>query len=221
MRVARVLLLILLLCGGCATTRPGALASVQATSDADRAGNVYLLRGFIGVFSSGINSLTEKLNAAGVRAHVYQDDQWKALAQTIRRRYAEATAREPLVLIGHSYGADDALRIARELEKSGVVVDLLITLDPVTPPRVPKNVRRCRNYFQSNGVADRLPWLRGVPVQASTSDQVMNIDLRKDRRDLLERDTNHFNIEKNQRVHAAVLDDVLQVCLQRTQRAAH
>jgi hypothetical protein len=70
-------------------------------------------------------------------------------------------------------------------------------------------------------VADRLPWLRGVPVQASTSDQVMNIDLRKDRRDLLERDTNHFNIEKNQRVHAAVLDDVLQVCLQRTQRAAH
>ena len=63
------------------------------------------------------------------------------------------------MLIGHSYGADDVVRVARELDKSNVPVDLLVTLDPVTPPPVPKNVRHALNIYQSNGARDALPFL--------------------------------------------------------------
>jgi pimeloyl-ACP methyl ester carboxylesterase len=150
---------------------------------------------------------------------VFQDDQWKRLAAAIRKRHGDngGTSREPLVLIGHSYGADDSIRIARELEKSGIDVDLLILMDPVTPPPVPLNVRACRNYYQSNGAADALPWLRGVAVKPAPEfvGRLDNIDLRRDRTDLLESKTNHFNIEKNEKLHAAIIEEVLATCPRR------
>src|SRR5690349_2226995 len=94
---------------GCAHTHPGNLAMVTPVSDQPRAGNVYLLRGWIGIFSGGIDQLTTSINENGVRAHVYQDDQWKSLTAAIKAKYANAPEVEPLVLIGHSYGADDAI----------------------------------------------------------------------------------------------------------------
>ncbi len=201
---------------GCATKtmKPGSLARVQPTSDKPRAGNAYLLRGFIGVFSAGVDRLTQQINETGIRAHVYQDDQWAALARTIRREYEGKSDAEPLVLIGHSYGADDVIRIARELDEANVRVDLLVTLDPVTPPPVPKNVRHAVNIYQSNGVWDALPFLRGVPVQhaSASATRVENFDIRTDRRDLLGRDTDHFNIEKNHKVHEEVVGYVLMTC---------
>lgn len=210
-------LTLLIVVTGCSSPRPGNLNKVQPLSDRPRAGNVYLLRGFIGVFSTGIDSLTRQINEAGIRANVYQDDQWLALARRIRQQYANASDPEPLVLVGHSYGADDVIRIARELSKSNIKVDLLVTLDPVTPPPVPSNVRHCINLYQSQGAWDRLPFLRGVAVQQAVpgAGKLENFDLRSDRLDLLEANTNHFNIEKKQRVHEEVVGHVLSVCVPR------
>src|SRR5687767_8719344 len=126
------LLALVLATTGCVSMKPGALARVRPVSDQPRAGNAYLLRGFIGVFSTGVDDLARQIDASGVRANVYQDDQWAALARTIAQKYKHARHAEPLVLIGHSYGADDVVRIARELDKANVPVDLLVTLDPVT-----------------------------------------------------------------------------------------
>ena len=113
---ASIAAIVLTFSTGCArSTRPGNLAYVQPTSDRPRAGNVYLLRGFIGIFSEGIDRLTQQINETGTRAVVYQDDQWSALARKIAQQYRDADDSEPLVLIGHSYGADDVVRIAREL----------------------------------------------------------------------------------------------------------
>jgi len=200
---------------GCAkTTRRGPLERVQRVSDQPRAGNAYLLRGFIGIFSEGIDHLSGQINQAGVRAQVYQDDQWAALARTIARQYQGKRDAEPLILIGHSYGADDVVRIARELDAANVPVDLLVTLDPVTPPPVPKNVRHALNIYQSNGARDALPFLRGVPVKpvASFAGRLDNFDIKKDRRDLLEPGTDHFNIEKKGAVQEEVLGHVLMTC---------
>ena len=138
---------------GCGSMKAGKMAWVAPESTAPRAGNVYLLRGWIGVFSTGVDDLTQKLNDNGVRANVYQDDQWRSLAGAIRKKYKN-TNHEPLILVGHSYGADDVVRISRELGRDNIKVDLLITLDPVTPPNVPANVRTCVNLYQSNGIAD-------------------------------------------------------------------
>src|SRR5688572_22494555 len=209
------LITLLAVSSGCtSSTRPGALARVQPVSDKPRAGNAYLLRGFIGIFSTGVDNLNEQINRSGVRAHVYQDDQWAALARQIAREYRRAPDAEPLVLIGHSYGADDVIRIARELDKASVPVDLLVTLDPVTPPPVPKNVHQALNIYQSNGAWDALPFLRGVSVKqdANFVGRLDNFDIKKDRRDLLEPGTDHFNIEKKGAVHEEVVGYVLMTC---------
>ncbi len=210
------------LISGCSTSamRPGnvnAVAPIATASTATRAGNVYLLRGFIGVFSTGIDSLGGKLNKQGISASVFQDDQWSSLATKIRERYSAAPNREPLILIGHSYGADDALRMARELNRDHITVDLLITLDPVTPPEVTSNVLKCINLYESNGVWDTLPWLRGVPVKKpdGSSTQLVNADIRTDRKDLLEPGLDHFNIEKKEKIHKEVISLVMATCPQR------
>src|SRR5689334_9195569 len=76
---------------GCTSSMtPGKLDNVQAASAPQqytRVGNVYLLRGWIGIFSAGIDNLTDKINAKGVRAHQYQDDQWSSLAEAIEKQY--------------------------------------------------------------------------------------------------------------------------------------
>lgn len=208
------LLLALLHTGCTASTKEGDLSAVRFDSDHPRAGNVYLLRGWIGIFSAGIDNLTEELNSAGVRAHVYQEMQWPSLRKRLTDAYARQQDHEPLVLVGHSYGADSVLRIARDLQEDNVNIDLLITLDPVTPPKVPSNVLRTVNLYQSNGFMDNFPWLRGIPLtpEPDNSHPLANIDLRNDRPDLVGPDLDHFNVEKQVGVHREVISQVLSVC---------
>jgi hypothetical protein len=194
--------------------QPGELSDVQPLSKYPHVGNVYLLRGWIGIFSYGINRLGDKINAAGVRAHVYQEDQWEGLANTIAKKYRSAPKHEPLILVGHSFGADDTLRISQLLQQAGITVDLVITIDPVTPPPVPGNITRCINIYQSNGSWDKVPAFRGVPLQLAQGShaELENFDIRKNRTDLLEPGTDHFNIEKKGKVHMEVLRQILAVC---------
>lgn len=223
MRCWLICAVVLVALTGCTqSTRPGRMHWVRSDSDRQHAGNAYLLRGWLGIFSSGIDELTRKINQAGVRAHVYQDDQWQQLAGRLRQAYRQNAQHEPLVLIGHSYGADDAIRVARMLNRDNIAVDLLITLDPVTPPKIPPNVRRCVNIYQSNGMWDTMPWFRGVAVQADSpqTTQLANYDIRRNRTDLLEDDVDHFNIEKKQKIHAEIVKTVLEACPPRSVWAA-
>ncbi|MGH7179730.1 MAG: hypothetical protein ACREJC_20305, partial [Tepidisphaeraceae bacterium] len=129
---------------------------------------------------------------------------------------------EPLVLIGHSYGADDVVRVARELNRDRITVDLIVTLDPVTPPAVPSNVRRCVNMYQPNGMWDNVPFFRGVELKAENAQVtvVENLNIRDERKDLLEPGTGHFNIEKKGRIHQEIINQVLSACPERQQWAA-
>jgi predicted esterase len=207
---------------GCASMTPGSLEAVRINSDKPHAGNVYLLRGWIGIFSYGINNLRDEIDHAGIRANVYQDDQWAPLADAIEKKYAHANTAEPLILIGHSFGADDVLRMCRHLAKSDIPIDLVITLDAVSPPELPANVRRCVNIYQSNGAWDKVPAFRGVALHKApdSSAELVNVDVRVDRIDLLEPGTNHFNIEKNEKIHQEVLRQLAATCPDRTQWSA-
>ncbi|MEM8872691.1 MAG: hypothetical protein AAGD32_00395 [Planctomycetota bacterium] len=205
---------------GCQTSSmtPGELSAVQPVSSQPRVGNAYLMRGWIGVFSTGIDSLTEQLNEAGVRAHIYQNSQYRDLGATIRDTYAGLDNHEPIILIGHSYGADDMIRIAKIAAEKNVEIDLLITLDPVTPPNIPPNVKRAVNLYQPNGAWDILPVLRGVavkPREGMPENVVENWNLRGNRKDILaeaEGKVDHFNIEKKAVVHDAIKELVLEYC---------
>src|SRR5688572_29272995 len=205
----------LALSSGCATLPSGAIDEVRASSDSPRAGQVYLLRGWNGLWSEGLDSLAAELRAHGVDARVYQQGQAGELGDALLSRYGGSSRPDPLVLVGFSFGADEAIRIARRLEEARVPVALLVTLDPVTPPPVPANVLCGRNFYQSNGVWDALPWLRGVPVRAQgppeDAARVANFNLRA-RTDLSEGNTGHHTIAANRKVRAAIVAEILLVC---------
>jgi len=206
---------------GCANISPGSMSAIQPTTVAtsERVGHAYLFRGFIGVFSTGMNTMGEELKKDGVQATVFQADQWSDVADTIADRYKNHPA-EPVVLVGHSYGADNVVRIAQKLKDKDVKIDLLVTLDPVTPPKVPANVVKTVNLYQSNGVFDAMPWLRGIPLEKEAdSVAVLNENIRTDRTDLLEPGLNQFNIEEQPKVHAEIEKLVKQVCMTRPQWA--
>jgi pimeloyl-ACP methyl ester carboxylesterase len=57
-----------------------------------------------------------------------------------------------IVLIGHSLGASAAVSMAEQLQKAGLRVALIVTLDPVVKTVVPDNVHLLRNFYVSSGV---------------------------------------------------------------------
>ncbi len=196
------------------TMKPGQMDWVKPNTTDPRAGHVYLIRGLIGLFSYGIDRMTEKVAATGVEANVFQEDQTAELGKTIVAKYkATNGAHEPIVLIGHSLGADDAIKISKMLEKEGIPVDLLITVDPTEPPPVPGNVKLCYNYYQPS-LFDGTGILRGIPLvlEPGAQTKLYNLNIRAERKDLLEWDTNHVNIDKNTKIHAEVVAHVLEVC---------
>jgi pimeloyl-ACP methyl ester carboxylesterase len=173
-----------------------------------------LLRGFIGVWSFGMDELAAKLKSEGYDADVYQHDQWPWIARQIERTYAGVARPEPLVIIGHSYGTDDSIRITRKLNEKNIKVNLLALIDPVTPQPIPGNVVRTVSYYQTRGWTDNLPWWRGVPVKLApgAKGSLQNIDLNTDRQDLLEAHTVHSNIDENAKIHREILRMVAETC---------
>ncbi|HSI36264.1 MAG: hypothetical protein ACAI43_19165 [Phycisphaerae bacterium] len=207
--------------GGCVTSMmPGDLAQVKPTSETPRAGQVYLIRGWSGAFSWGIDDLARDLKAQGVSAHVFQSDQRNVLAQTIAERYRGVKDPEPLCLVAHSQGSDDALAIAAELSKSNVAVDLILTLDNVDVTTVPKNVRLAYHFWKP-GSGDS-NFLRGLPLtpEPGSTGRVININIAEDGKDLTEPGASHVTMDKDAKLRGHLVNHVLAACPDRTAWAA-
>jgi hypothetical protein len=153
---------------------------------------VYLLRGWFGVFSTGMDSMAEELRGKGIKAEAIGHTSWKStVSKVVKERADGKTGR--LVLVGHSQGANNVIEMARELETHKVPVDLLITLAPFLQDPIPSNVVRALNYYQSPGWGTPLTADRGFKGELS------NIDIGSDL------GTFHINIDKSARVQAEVV----------------
>jgi hypothetical protein len=207
MRELRVLVVLsFALIMGCTADRPTA-GSGLADGD-QRIGQVYLVRGLTGMFSTGMDHLGDALRREGVACAVIMHTQGSDAADAI---IAHSPPGTPIIIIGHSLGADEAVSMARRLEESHRTVDLLITLDPVDAPRVPANVLHAVNYYRP-GTLGIIPLFRGTPLHAEAgAPSVTNIDLNDDTR-LLEQGTNHFTIDKNSRIQEEIVRQVLAIC---------
>jgi hypothetical protein len=112
---------------------------------------VYLLRGLTNVLSPGIDQLNEDLQGRAVDVtianHAFSDSlALEAIEGCKSGRIGS------IVLVGHSLGASAAVSMAEQLQKAGLHVALIVTIDPVTKIVVPNNVRVLRNYYLSSGV---------------------------------------------------------------------
>lgn len=129
---------------------PPPRAAEAAKSDAR--GRAYLFRGFAGlIFSTGMDRLAERINRIGIKATVDTYIMWRTIADEAIRDYRRDP--QPIILIGHSMGADDALAFAERLNAADIPVSLLVTYDPSkTADNVPANVQRYINIYQSRGL---------------------------------------------------------------------
>src|SRR6516162_9847657 len=152
---------------------------------------VYLLRGWFGVFSTGLDSLAAELGSKGIKAKTVGHLAWKTTVSKIIKDHASGNSG-PLILVGHSQGANNVIDMARLLQRENIPVDLLVTLAPTMQDPIPANVMRAINYYNSPG------W--GAPVTADTGyrGKLTNINLGGDI------GLYHMAIDKNPKVQAEI-----------------
>jgi hypothetical protein len=150
---------------------------------AQRTAHIYLLKGLADVFSSGMDSLAAKLAHRGIAARVASHASADSLAAEVAQLYRSGS-RAPVIIAGHSLGADAAVIMAQRLAEDRVPVALMITFGPLASLRVPPNVGHAINYYQANSA-----W-RGVLLGGRAAN--VNLDHAAD--------VNHLNIEKVDRI---------------------
>ena len=180
-----------------------------------REGYVYCILGWLGIWSRGMDVIAQRTDAElGVQATSLANQEWEKLASFIKTQHEASRWSGPLILVGHSIGADDQVRVAKLLNAGNVPVDLLILIDPDAPPTIPANVRHCLNVFKSHPAVDYVPIFRGVKVHAAdpTRTLIENIDLRTTKVGFDTRAINHFNIAEIKGVQDMVLTEIAKAC---------
>jgi hypothetical protein len=172
------------------------LALGASPSSAQSHAHVYLLRGLMNIFSLGMDTLSEELNHRGVYATVHNHTEWVELADAAAARYKAGT-EGPIILIGHSLGADAVMEMAAYLGKKGVPVALVVPFDGTQSFGAAPNVARVINLTQRDyAFMHAGPGFHG---------SLVNVDVRNDP------SIDHLNIDKSPRLHARVISEVLAV----------
>jgi hypothetical protein len=177
------------------------LALWAAPGVAQPRAHVYLFRGLADVYSLGMNTLADELNARGVYATAHSHTDWKPIAEKAVADY-KAGKEAPIILVGHSLGADAVMEMADYLGDKGVQVALVVPFDGTQSFPVPGNVGRVINFTQRDYAYMR----PGTGFRGSLS----NVDLSADH------SIDHVTIDKSPRLHARVISEVLAIVGGRT-----
>ena len=182
-----------------------------------RAGIAAAIVGLAGILAIGHPASTEAAIAKMPRGSIYLNDQlhargvgnsivtnyseWQSIAAEIEAQYRTDKAHAlPVILMGHSFGADSTLLLAAEIGKHAIPVALIVNFDAVTQISVPANVVHIVNFYESHDNGLALHAARGFHGRLD------NIDVVK-----FDPTIGHLNIEKSQRLHARAIADVLAV----------
>ncbi len=166
-----------------------------------RAASVYLMRGFLGIFSLGMDQIDASLTAKGVKTRLLGHTSWPRLVEEVSAEAALHPARHvPVVFIGHSLGANAVLQAAAVLGKRGIPVDLVVTVDGTQSQPISPVVKRYLNIYMSGDAF-------GAKL-AADGKGVDNVDIRNDPA-LNRSGVNHFTIDKNPLVQQQVIAETL------------
>jgi thioesterase superfamily protein len=158
--------------------------------------HVYLFRGLADVFSTGMDTLADELNARGVYATSHSHSDWKSIADKVAANY-KSGKEGPIILVGHSLGADAVMEMADYLGDKGVPIALVVPFDGTQSFPAPGNVARVLNFTQRD-----YAYMRAGPGFRGT---LSNVDLSSDP------GIGHLNIDEVPRLHARVIAEVLAI----------
>jgi len=167
------------------------IGSAVLSGSAQASGHIYLLRGLAGIFSTGLDTLDEKLLQRGYASTVHSHDSYEALAAEAAR--LQKSGRGPIIIIGHSLGADAAIFMAEKMKSAGARVALVVTFGPTINLVAPSNVSQVINYYTGNTLVTKGPGFKGT---------ISNVNLNA------APDINHLNIEKSNRLQATVISKI-------------
>ena len=170
-------------------------ATAQSVAGTARA-HVYLLRGLMNIFSLGMDSLAEELSKRGVYATVSNHSEWQSLADQAAANY-KARKEDPIILIGHSLGADAVMQMAAYLSRKNIPVALVVPFDGTESFSTPANVGRLVNLTQR-----KYAYMRPGP---GFHGSLANVDVSGDP------SIDHISIDKSARLHARAISEVLAV----------
>jgi hypothetical protein len=164
---------------GCATVRSWTAGASQAPNVAPQTGgsNVVLVRATVGYWP-GCDKLLETLKQGGAPATAIRGWEVNRTADRITAGRRSGADHAPLVLIGYSRGANDAIRLTRRLQQNGIMVNTLVLLESAAEESVPGNVEACLNVYRSSVAEEWAPVFRRMPVTAeSANTQLVNYNV--------------------------------------------
>ncbi|GMU22675.1 MAG: hypothetical protein AMXMBFR13_27600 [Phycisphaerae bacterium] len=173
---------------------------------------VYNILGLNDEYSRGLIDLTDKMIAAGMHATWINDTAWQGLGLEIQQAYENGTLSGDLVFVGHSFGADDCVKLARQLNEKSIPVKLLVLIDSTFAPPIPPNVDRCLHLYIPTLFGDLFPnTFAGNPVKAETGNthtQVVNRLIDYVNFGAAGLETDHFSVDSSAVIHEAVIEEV-------------
>ncbi|HXW57375.1 MAG TPA: hypothetical protein VEJ67_16610 [Candidatus Cybelea sp.] len=156
----------------------GQAALKRPAADAVSSESPAIVIGFVGGFVRGDNAVHGTVQLA---AHLQREYPSGVAVKVFENRHEDQAYREivrlldgdhdgevspaekrnaRIVIFGHSWGASEAVELARQLEKQNIPVLLTVQVDSIhkygeDDARIPANVREAANFYQSDG------WLHG------------------------------------------------------------
>jgi hypothetical protein len=178
---------------GAATAAPRAAA--KDARETASLPHVYLMRGLMNVFSLGMDQLAVMIARHGIETSVHNHAEADAVVNQIAARYS-AGDRGPIILIGHSLGADAVMMMAQSLDRVGIPVALVVPFDGTDSFAAPKNVACVLNITQQT--------FNYVRSGAGFHGELANVNVSG------APGIDHFTIDKSPQLQAQVLKSVLQ-----------
>lgn len=124
---------------------PSLVVDVQARN-LDTNAQIVLMRGLANVFSRGMDEMSERLTGLGFTPRLINHRGWQVAADTIAQNYRSGN-RAPIIIIGHSLGANAGFRLAKRLQSQNIPVAYLAVFDPTQSLAVPGNVDTFVNFY--------------------------------------------------------------------------
>ncbi len=156
---------------------------------------VFFVKGMEVMGMSSANDGLEQMAGAYREAEVFDWDQKEEMLHKIGRRPKD----QPVILVGHSFGADTAVEIANELnnlENRFRKVNLLITLDSVGSNNdiIPQNVEKNLNYISESSFFGDEP-----NIARDSKKTLVHNDLRKE---------DHTELDNEESIQFEIVDAI-------------